>query len=406
MTRSKRHHVGQWVGVVLACVVLAPELAAGTCESATSAVKTVATPWTHKIRTAYQGSNPNLERLLIAEVLVGGNVPSCLVADFSARTSIADDYVAFQVRVDGQPMDGHLPGHADVEVPIQLVYRDARLRTGTITPADAGFRPLRNFAHSFAARVSPGRHVVEVMVAAGSAITPGAEPEVHAPTLVLSYVGTGVMSDNAGATAALALAEYGYRSAVDATRVHVSAYVVSGDGRLRERRWDERGWSWQETGLVVRAVPVVHVRGDLRGNSAQRVRINVFVPGRNGHLWERHWNGVSWTQQDTGLSAADTPVLMVHGDSSDASARKLRITAWVRGTDGVLRGLHWDGTAWSVHDTGKAILGQPIVHMRGDLGGADAARVRVNLFARGADGHLWQYHWDGRTWAWLDEGRL
>lgn len=185
----------------------------------------------------------------------------------------------------------------------------------------------------------------------------------------------------------------------------LSIYTLGSSGRLYERRWGSQGWAWLDTGRDAAAAPAVHVRGRPRGMDLAAVRIDAFVPGIDGRLWGRHWDGSTWSWRDTGMTASDTPVLMEQGDLSDVTAARLKLTAWVRGSDAILRGLHWDGRRWSVHNTGKAIVGRPVAHLRGDVGSPDTSRVRANLFANGVDGRLWEYYWDGTRWAWSDTQR-
>ena len=94
--------------------------------------------------------------LLTTTVTVGGGNLSCLVAHFSAIPRPTDNHIVFQVRVDGEPMEGHVPD-----------------LFGTGTPAvsdpnqtDEFIDVQRMVAYTFFKQVKPGDHTVEVLFAA------------------------------------------------------------------------------------------------------------------------------------------------------------------------------------------------------------------------------------------------
>lgn len=149
------------------------------CRSNNQKVTAVSLPGNHNIYTQFQLDTPNLELLLKAKVTVGGTAPSCVVAQLSAQSRITDNYVVYQVRVDGVPMEGQLGGWAGVPDPVVIA---------TIDDADEqASDPYRMVSHSFFATVPPGNHVVEVMAAAGSGVAPGLEPQVYSPVLTVHY---------------------------------------------------------------------------------------------------------------------------------------------------------------------------------------------------------------------------
>jgi hypothetical protein len=72
-----------------------------------------------------------------------------------------------------------LGGHAGVPDPVVPVLYDDE--------DEQLIDPYRILSYNFLARVSPGNHLVEVMVAAGSNILPGFEPSVIGPVLTLHH---------------------------------------------------------------------------------------------------------------------------------------------------------------------------------------------------------------------------
>jgi hypothetical protein len=149
------------------------------CAGVAGKVRAVSLPGNHAITTRFQLDTPNLQTLLSTTVVVGGPGPSCLVASLSALTRITDNYVVYQVRVDGVPAQGQVGGYFGVSDPVVPVLFDDE---------DEQFvDPYRILSYDFFTRVSPGRHRVEVLVAAGSNIAPGLEPQVVSPVLTLHH---------------------------------------------------------------------------------------------------------------------------------------------------------------------------------------------------------------------------
>jgi hypothetical protein len=187
--------------------------------------------------------------------------------------------------------------------------------------------------------------------------------------------------------------------------IRINLFVQGADRRLWERYWDGSNWTWVDHGKAVDGEPLVLARGDLSSTDGAQVRVNLFVRGLDGNLWERYWDGANWTWVDTGMAVSGDPIAVVRGDFEEVDADDLRINLFVRGADGNLWERYWDGAKWTWVDTGMAVSGDPVALIRGNFGSPDAAGVRINLFVRGADGHLWEQYWDGAKWTWVDTGK-
>lgn len=149
------------------------------CESRSTHVKAVTSPNTHFITTIAQVPPHILEPLLSTTVEVGGGRPSCLVAHFSTVARVIDNYIVFQVTVDGVPMQGHNLGGAPL-IPIPIVQE-------TKFASDSAVDKM--VAYNFFAEVEPGHHRIEVRVGGGSNIVDPFFPFVYSPTLTLEYIG-------------------------------------------------------------------------------------------------------------------------------------------------------------------------------------------------------------------------
>jgi hypothetical protein len=151
------------------------------CSSKADRVKGVTNPNGHVITTKFQFDVPNLQPLLSTTITTSGPT-SCVIAHLSGLARITDNYVVFQVRIDGVPMNGHtfVPG---VNTPIVFRTIDAN----TEYQDEQYIDPTKVISYNFFSNVAAGDHTVEVMAAGGSNILPGLEPTVQAFVLTLEY---------------------------------------------------------------------------------------------------------------------------------------------------------------------------------------------------------------------------
>ena len=150
-----------------------------SCQDASLHVNAVALSGNHNITAKFQLDTPNLQLLMRTRIVVEGTTPGCVVADLSALTRITDNYVVYQVRIDGVPMEGQTGGFAGVADPVIIATFD--------DPDEQLVDPFRIVSYTFFKKVPPGVHLIEVMVAGGSNILPGFEPQVVSPVLTVRY---------------------------------------------------------------------------------------------------------------------------------------------------------------------------------------------------------------------------
>jgi hypothetical protein len=169
-----------------AIAALAPRAAGAetvVCRSLVSTVKAVTIAEDYfPVTTLFQFDRPNLQTLLETSISVWGNGPTCVIAYFSAIVGPSDNYVVFQVTLDGVPMNGHTVSYANPSTPV------------VIEPEETDLNLPRMVAHQFFMKVDPGVHTVRVSVAHGSGTDPEArtvEPvvpaTVEAPVLSIHY---------------------------------------------------------------------------------------------------------------------------------------------------------------------------------------------------------------------------
>jgi hypothetical protein len=151
------------------------------CSSPARKVAAVTNPAGHVITTKYQLDNPNLQTLLTTTI---NAKRGCLVAHLSGLARITDNYIVFQVRVDGVPMEGHLPGYGTVATPVVFVSIDS----GSPPYDDEQFiDPTKVVAYNFFTQLDDGAHTVEVLAAAGSNILSPFFPSVNSLVMTLEY---------------------------------------------------------------------------------------------------------------------------------------------------------------------------------------------------------------------------
>jgi hypothetical protein len=164
---------------IMAGVLVVPSLARAetiVCRSAAATVKAVTIAEDYfPVTTRFQIDTPNLQPLLETNILVTGDGQSCVVAYFSAVVKPTDNYMVFQVTVDGVPMQGHTVTSPQPLTPVVIETEETDLN-----------QP-RMVAHQFFLRVGPGVHTVTVNVAGGSNIVAPFYPTVEAPVLSLHY---------------------------------------------------------------------------------------------------------------------------------------------------------------------------------------------------------------------------
>jgi len=172
--------------MAIALVVLATALAVDAmaqqieCSSPARKVAAVTNPAGHVITTRYQLDVPNLQTLLTTTI---NAKRGCLVAHLSGSARITDNYVVFQVRVDGVPMEGHLPGLVGVPTPVVFVSIDASPANDDEQFVD----PTKVVAYNFFTQLDRGTHTVEVLAAGGSNILAPFFPSVNSLVLTLEY---------------------------------------------------------------------------------------------------------------------------------------------------------------------------------------------------------------------------
>jgi hypothetical protein len=173
--------------LLAAATLLAPRIAGAetiACRSEAPIVKAVTIAEDYfPIKKLFQFEAPFLEPLLETTISVGGTGLSCVLATFSTVVTPVDNYVVFQVTLDGVPMLGHTKTYVHPEIPVVIETEETDLNLP------------RMVAHQFFLRVSPGVHTVTVKAAWGSGFDPmaypGLEPAVYptatAPVLSLQY---------------------------------------------------------------------------------------------------------------------------------------------------------------------------------------------------------------------------
>lgn len=150
------------------------------CASPAGKVKAVTDPNGYTVTTKFQFDSPNLEPLLSTTIKAGRG---CLVAHLSGLARITDNYIVFQVRVDGVPMEGQLPRPGLPPDPVVFVSIDAAPGFDDEQFSD----PTKVVAYNFFTEVGAGVHTVEVLAAAGSNIDPANPPQVNSLVLTLEY---------------------------------------------------------------------------------------------------------------------------------------------------------------------------------------------------------------------------
>lgn len=151
--------------------------------SAAGKVAAVTNPSGHKILTTSKFNifGQKFQRLISTRIYTGRG---CIIAHLSGLARITDNYVVFQVRVDGVPMKGHtlMPG-----IPTQPVVYCAIDSGAAPLDDEQWIDPTKVFSYNLFNMVSTGTHTVEVLGAGGNNVILDNEPTVNALVLTLEY---------------------------------------------------------------------------------------------------------------------------------------------------------------------------------------------------------------------------
>jgi uncharacterized protein YvpB len=159
---------------------------------------------------------------------------------------------------------------------------------------------------------------------------------------------------------------------------HVDMFARGQDNGLWQRTWNGSSWSgWGSLGGGFTSSPAAVSWGPNR--------IDVFGRGLDNSLYTNVWAGSGWTGWQPlagGLTSA--PAVASWGAN--------RLDVFARGNDLAIWHRAWDGSAWS-----------PWESLGGHLTSAPTAVSwgpgRVDVLARGLDGALWHIAWTGSGWS-------
>lgn len=169
-------------------------------------------------------------------------------------------------------------------------------------------------------------------------------------------------------------------SGPDASSWSTSRIDVFGEGQdqaLWQKTWNGTTWSsWSSLGGAVTADP--------GAVSWSANRIDVFVRGVDGALWHRAWDGTMWWPWE-GLGG------QLAGGPDVASWGANRLDVFVTGSDHALWHRAWDGTMWWPWESlGGYLTSSPSA--------VSWASGRIDIFGRGSDSQLWHNAWTGSSW--------
>ena len=148
------------------------------CSGTASKVTAVTNPAGHYIEKKYQ-FDAEMQTLLTTTITTEGG---CLIAHLSGQVRITDNYVAFQVRVDGVPLEGQVPLPL-FTTPVVFVAIDSSPANDDEQYID----PTKAVAFNMFTQLRRGVHVVEVLGAAGSWISDSNPPTATHLVLTLEY---------------------------------------------------------------------------------------------------------------------------------------------------------------------------------------------------------------------------
>jgi uncharacterized protein YvpB len=159
----------------------------------------------------------------------------------------------------------------------------------------------------------------------------------------------------------------------------MNVFVPGTDGAIWFKGWDGAAWSgWSSLGGPFTGAPAVASWGP--------GRVDVFTTGLDQQLWHRWFAGGGWSGWESlGGALTSAPAVAAWGPN--------RLDVFARGTDNAMVHRWWDGAAWSVgwESLGGVLTSAPAVAAWGPN--------RLDVFVRGTDNAMAHRWWDGAAWS-------
>jgi hypothetical protein len=159
----------------------------------------------------------------------------------------------------------------------------------------------------------------------------------------------------------------------------LDVFVRGSDNSLFQKTWNGTSWSgWTGLGGILTSSPDAVSWGSNR--------LDLFVRGSDNQLYHKSSDGSTWSNWE----ALGGVLTSGPGVASWASGR---LDIFVRGTDNALWHKWWDNTTgWSGWENLGGIL-------TSDPAAVSWGTNRVDIFVRGTDNGLWQRSWNGTSWS-------
>ena len=157
-------------------------------------------------------------------------------------------------------------------------------------------------------------------------------------------------------------------------------YFVASDGTLRDEHWTGTAWQQDNFGVAVKAYTSPSAYVGFNGTHF------VYFVASDGTLRDEHWTGTAWQQDNFGVAVkANT------GPSAYLAPNGTHFVYFVA-SDGTLRDEHWTGTAWQQDNFGVAVKANtnPSAYL-----GAYGTHF---VYFVASDGTLRIEHWTGTAW--------
>lgn len=172
---------------------------------------------------------------------------------------------------------------------------------------------------------------------------------------------------------------------------HMDIFEITANGDLRHRYYlpDSTGWrGWEYLGHPGNS-PLVYSPAVISSGPG---KINVFARGADGRLWEKWFDGQGWVGTWNNLGG-DT----VNSSMSAISWGGGHVDLFQTNGDGSIWHRYYlpDSTGWRGWSSigrpnGPSIVSPPAV--------VSSSYGKVNVFAKGSDGRLWEKWFDGSSW--------
>jgi len=184
----------------------------------------------------------------------------------------------------------------------------------------------------------------------------------------------------------------------------IAVFVVGSDGNLYDKYYNGTQWVWEAQGAPPGAAGTKAINSPGVVFQPTLNRVQVFVVGSDGKLYDKYYNGTQWVWEAQGAPPGAAGTQAIDSPGVVYQPPLDRIAVFVVGSDGNLYDKYYDGTQWVWEAQGAppGAAGTKAINSPGVV--FQPTLNRIQVFVVGSDGKLYDKYYDGTQWVWEAQG--